>query len=104
MAEFYYLKPEKYYLRLIVDSNNNGKWDTGDYDKDLQAEAVYYYPEQIECKAKWDITENWNPTERPLDKQKPSAITKQKPDKEKKVKNQNAERARKLGVQYVPKM
>lgn len=104
VAEFYYLKPEKYYLRLIVDSNNNGKWDTGDYDKDLQAEAVYYYPEQIECKAKWDITENWNPTERPLDKQKPSAITKQKPDKEKKVKNQNAERARKLGVQYVPKM
>ena len=104
VAEFYYLKPEKYYLRLIVDSNNNGKWDTGDYDKVLQAEAVYYYPEQIECKAKWDITENWNPTERPLDKQKPSAITKQKPDKEKKVKNQNAERARKLGVQYVPKM
>lgn len=24
VAEFYYLKPEKYYLRLIVDRNNNG--------------------------------------------------------------------------------
>ncbi len=29
VAEFYYLKPEKYYMRLIVDRNNNGKWDTG---------------------------------------------------------------------------
>lgn len=104
VAEFYYLKPEKYYLRLIVDRNNNGKWDTGDYDKDQQAEEVYYYPEVIECKAKWDITESWNPTERPLDRQKPGVITKQKPDKEKKVKNQNADRAKKLGIQYVPKM
>lgn len=104
VAEFYYLKPEKYYLRLIVDRNNNGKWDTGDYDKDQQAEEVYYYPEVIECKAKWDITESWNPMERPLDRQKPGVITKQKPDKEKKVKNQNADRAKKLGIQYVPKM
>lgn len=104
VAEFYYLKPEKYYLRLIVDRNNNGKWDTGDYDKDQQAEEVYYYPEVIECKAKWDITESWNPTERPLDRQKLGVITKQKPDKEKKVKNQNADRAKKLGIQYVPKM
>jgi len=104
VAEFYYLKPEKYYMRLIVDRNGNGKWDTGDYDKDQQAEEVYYYPTFIECKAKWDITESWNPTEKPLSQQKPGAITKQKPDKEKKVKNQNAERAKKLGIQYIPKM
>ena len=104
VAEFYYLKPEKYYMRLIVDSNGNGKWDTGDYDKDQQAEEVYYYPTFIECKAKWDITESWNPTEKPLSQQKPGAITKQKPDKEKKVKNQNAERAKKLGIQYIPKI
>ena len=104
VAEFYYLKPEKYYMRLIVDSNGNGKWDTGDYDKDQQAEEVYYYPGFIECKAKWDVTESWNPTEKSLSLQKPSAITKQKPDKEKKVKNQNAERAKKLGIQYIPKM
>ena len=104
VAEFYYLKPEKYYMRLIVDRNGNGKWDTGDYDKDQQAEEVYYYPTFIECKAKWDITESWNPTEKPLSQQKPGDITKQKPDKEKKVKNQNAERAKKLGIQYIPKM
>ncbi len=104
VAEFYYLKPEKYYMRLIVDSNDNGKWDTGDYDKDQQAEEVYYYPDFIECKAKWDMTESWDPKSTPLSRQKPGAITKQKPDKEKKVKNQNAERAKKLGIQYIPKM
>ncbi len=104
VAEFFYLKPEKYYMRLIVDSNDNGKWDTGDYGKDLQAEEVYYYPDMIECKAKWDVTESWDPKSTLLSRQKPGAITKQKPDKEKKVKNQNAERAKKLGIQYIPKM
>ena len=104
VAEFYYLKPQKYYMRLIVDRNDNGVWDTGDYDKDLQAEEVYYYPEEIECKAKWDLTESWDPTARELSRQKAGAITKQKPDKEKKVKNQNAQRAAKLGIQYIPKM
>ena len=34
----------------------------------------------------------------------PGAITKQKPDKEKKVKNQNAQRAKKLGIEYIPKL
>ena len=104
VAEFYYLKPQKYYMRLIVDRNNNGKWDTGNYDSDQQAEEVYYYPESIECKAKWDLTESWDPLVRELSLQKPGAITKQKPDKEKKVKNQNVQRAAKLGIQYVPKM
>lgn len=104
VAEFYYLKPQKYYMRLIVDRNNNGKWDTGNYASDLQAEEVYYYPEAIECKAKWDLTESWDPLARELSLQKPGAITKQKPDKEKKVKNQNVQRAAKLGIQYVPKM
>ena len=66
VAEFYYLKPEKYYMRLIVDRNGNGKWDTGCYDKDEQAEEVYYYPDVIECKAKWDLTESWDPTVREL--------------------------------------
>jgi len=98
--KFDYVKPNKYYLRVFVDNNGNGEWDTGNYAEDLQPEMVYYYPKEIECKAKWTVQENWNPTAKSLDTQKPSVITKQKPDKEKKIKNQNAERARKLGIQY----
>lgn len=104
VAEFFYLKPGKYYMRLIVDSNDNGKWDTGEYASDRQAEEVYYYPEVLECKEKWDLTESWDPKAKELFRQKPSAITKQKPEKEKKIKNQNAERAKKLGIQYIPKI
>ena len=102
-AEFYYVKPGKYYLRAYADLNGNGLWDTGSYDDDRQAEPVYYFPEEIECKAKWDITRGWNLTERPANRQKPAAITKQKPDQQKKLKNRNLDRAKQLGKQYIPR-
>ena len=102
VLRFQYVKPGEYYLRLYADSNNNGLWDTGCYKDDLQAEMVYYYPEVIECKAKWPLQLSWNPTSVFLARQKPAAITKQKPDKDKKIKNKNAERASKLGIIYVP--
>ena len=103
VAEFYYVNPGKYYLRAFVDSNGNGQWDTGDYYADRQAEAVYYYPEETECKAKWDVTRNWNLTARKRFDQKPAAIVKQKADKEKKLKNRNVERAKQMGKEYVQK-
>lgn len=99
-AEFYYITPGKYYLSAFADTNGNGKWDTGDFDAGRQPEAVWYDPKEIECKAKWDITHNWNMTAQPAVRQKPGAITKQKPDKEKKLRNRNADRARSLGIPY----
>ena len=100
-AEFYYINPGKYYFRAFIDLNGNGIWDTGDYDADLQAEPVYYYHRELECKEKWDVTESWNLTSRPRFKQKPLAITKQKPDQAKKLKNRNIERAKELGIEYL---
>ena len=99
-AEFYYIKPGDYYLRAYIDENGNGRWDTGEFDTATQPEPVYYYPGKITCRAKWDVTQNWNPTARNRAEQKPLEITKQKPEKEKKIKYQNAERARKLGITY----
>ena len=101
VAEFKYLKPDKYYVRAFIDSNGNDIWDTGDYVEDRQAEAVYYYPREIECKAKWDVSQSWNVTSTPVYKQKPAKITKQKPDAAKKLKNRNAERARQMGIEYL---
>jgi hypothetical protein len=100
-ARFEYLTPGKYYMRAFVDANGNGIWDTGDYKADRQAEAVYYYPQEIECKEKWDVTKSWNLTEVLRFRQKPSAITKQKPEKEKQLKNRNFERAKQLGIEYL---
>ena len=100
VAFFEYVSPEKYYLSAFVDVNGNGLWDTGDYDEDRQAESVYYYPREIECKERWDVTQKWDLTATPRFKQKPQAITKQKADGEKKLKNRNADRARNLGIEY----
>lgn len=99
-AEFFYIKPDTYYARMFIDTNKNGIWDTGDYAADRQAETTYYYPDKIECKAKWDLTLTWNPTSRSLNLQKPMTITKQKPEKEKTIKRRNLERAEKLGIPY----
>lgn len=99
-AQFYYITPGKYYARMFADDNNNGVWDTGDYAAGLQPEMMYYYPDEIECKAKWDVTLDWNPTARPLDKQKPAKITKQKAEKQRKIRQRNIERARKMGIAY----
>ena len=96
-AEFYYLNPGKYGARLVNDTNGNGVWDAGDYEKGIQPEMVYYYPHIIEFKANWDATQDWNVTAVPLDKQKPDELKKQKPDEDKKKKtrdSQNANRSR----------
>ena len=103
-AEFFYIKPGRYYLRMFVDSNNNGIWDTGDYASGRQAEEVFYYPEPVECREKWDISKTWSPRATVLTRQKPSQITKQKAEQTRQVKQRNAERARKLGIEYLPEM
>lgn len=102
-AEFYYLKAGKYYMRIIVDANNNNKWDTGNYDKDIAPEEVYYNTEVIECREKWDLTLSWNPIAKPLWQQKPGTLVKQKADREKTIQRRNLDRAKKLGIQYIPK-
>lgn len=102
VAEFYYVSPSTYYVRMYIDSNRNGEWDTGLYSANRQPETVYYFPKKIEVRAKWDLTETWNPVGTPVIQQKPAAVTKQKPDKDKKIKNQNARRAEQLGIQYIP--
>ncbi|MBR1468884.1 MAG: Ig-like domain-containing protein [Prevotella sp.] len=100
-AQFSFVDPGTYYLRLFVDENGNGKWDTGLYEADLQPEPMYYYHEAIECKAKWDITQTWNPKSKPIFLQKPEKITKQKAEKQKTIRNKNAERAKQLGIEYI---
>lgn len=97
-AEFYYLSGGTYYMRAIIDRNGNGQWDTGDYLQGIQPEEVYYYNGTVEAKAKWDLTKEWDLTRLPLDRQKPDAITKQKPDAEKKIQNRNAKRAADKGI------
>lgn len=88
-ADFYFLNPGKYAARLVNDTNGNGVWDTGRYDDKRQPEKVFYYPQVLELKANFDLTQTWNIDEKPLDKQKPDELKKQKPDDDKKKKERN---------------
>ncbi|MDO4319338.1 MAG: Ig-like domain-containing protein [Bacteroidales bacterium] len=77
-ATFKYLQPGNYYARMFFDTDGNGLWSTGVLDS-IQPEEVAYYPKKIELKRNWDIEQNWDIYELPVDRQKPYAILKNRP-------------------------
>lgn len=48
------LRPGNYTLRIIVDENENGKWDTGNFFKKKHAERVIPYPGNVVLKSGWE--------------------------------------------------
>lgn len=74
-----FLSPGKYYARLFIDSNANGKWDTGSPLDSIQPEEVYYFSKKLDLKKNWDIEQTWNVDELAVDVQKPWAIKQNKP-------------------------
>lgn len=79
MADLFNINPGEYYARIVLDTNGNGKWDTGNYSQHLQPEEVYYFSKKLNLKQNWDIEETWDIYELPIDVQKPMAIKKNKP-------------------------
>ena len=59
LFEFNNIDPGNYLIRLIVDSNANGKWDTGSYLDKIQPEQVIYYPQSIEVRANWELEQTF---------------------------------------------
>ena len=57
IISFKYLIPKKYKIRIIYDTNNNGKWDTGNYLEKKQPEPVQYFPEVQEIRPNWVLNE-----------------------------------------------
>lgn len=57
---FDYVRPGKYTFRLIEDTNNNDIWDTGNYLKKIKPESVYYFTNELEVRANWDLNETFN--------------------------------------------
>jgi uncharacterized protein (DUF2141 family) len=72
-AEFPYLDPGKYRLRVIYDLNGDGKWTTGDFKKGLQPEPASYYFQEINMKENWYDTQTWDIGEQNIKKLKNSA-------------------------------
>ncbi len=57
--EFSTIDPGTYLIRLILDSNGNRKWDTGNYLKKIQPERVIYYSKSLEVRANWELEETF---------------------------------------------
>lgn len=56
---FDYLMPAGYKVKMIVDRNFNGKWDTGKYSNRSLPERVVFYPGTLTIRANWDLEEEW---------------------------------------------
>ncbi|MDR3267851.1 MAG: Ig-like domain-containing protein [Tannerella sp.] len=91
-ALFMNLKPETYYARIVLDTNGNGIWDTGNYALKQQPEEVFYAPRSYQIPVNFEIEETWNVLSGLQLRQKPLEITKNKPkDVTKKKRNYKEE-------------
>ena len=54
------LKPGKYQLRILVDNNENGIWDSADFASGEFAEGVYVFEKTVEIRPLWEIREKWS--------------------------------------------
>lgn len=70
-----------YYARLVLDLNDNAKWDTGKYAKHLQPEDVFYFPDKLKLRKNWDVEQTWDLYATPVNRQKADAIKRNKPEK-----------------------
>ncbi len=71
---FEFIPPGLHYIRLFIDENNNGQWDSGVYAEKRQAEKVFYYEQGLNLRANWDIEQAWNYLKTPLLNQKPKEL------------------------------
>lgn len=55
--KFSNIKPAKYRVRVIIDSNGNGIWDIGDFASQRQPERVVYLDKTLDIRANWDFEE-----------------------------------------------
>lgn len=57
---FDFLLPNKYKVKIVFDSNNNGKWDTGSFEEMRQPERVAYLPEIVRVRSNWFNEFKWD--------------------------------------------
>ena len=55
---FSQLAPGNYKLQVILDENENGLWDTGDFGQKKQPETIIRFQEEIAIRANWEVAVN----------------------------------------------
>lgn len=57
--DFRNITASKYFLRVVIDKNNNGKFDSGSYLKKIQPERISYFPKEIDVRPNWDFDQEF---------------------------------------------
>jgi hypothetical protein len=58
---FRFLPPGVFKMKVTEDSNQNGRWDTGNYLKKQKPERVSYFNEPVIIRANWEVEHFWKP-------------------------------------------
>jgi len=75
IADCLNLKPGEYFVRLILDENDDFRWTAGCYEEHRQPEQVFYLNKKISLRANWEVNETWNIRELPIEAQKPEELS-----------------------------
>lgn len=51
--------PSKYKFKFIADADQNKRWSPGDYWQQKQPEKVYWYKEEVNVRANWEMEIDW---------------------------------------------
>jgi uncharacterized protein (DUF2141 family) len=49
------VKPATYTIRILIDSNNDGKWTYGNLLKNVEPEKVYLFPDNVSIRENWIV-------------------------------------------------
>ncbi len=75
---FEHLKPGDYFVRLFLDVNQNGVWDTGDLEQRIQPEEIIYFNMKLSLRSNWELEEKWNHLDETFFNKKPEDLVKDK--------------------------
>lgn len=50
------IEPGKYIIRILIDTNEDGKWSPGNMIEQIEPEPVYIYPDVIVIRADWETS------------------------------------------------
>lgn len=50
-----YLEPGDYSFKVVLDKNNNGRWDTGNFELKIQPEEIHTFTEATKVRANWEV-------------------------------------------------
>ena len=49
------MKSNYYYIRTIIDTNKNGRWDKGNIIKNIAPEEIVYFKTLLEVRSNWEV-------------------------------------------------